>query len=51
MNGVTSIIDEAEFDAEMVILYSKAKVLLGILRPAIRRLMRMEDIKPKKHTI
>jgi acetyl-CoA synthetase len=48
VSGVTSIIDEAEFDAEMV-FYTEAKVTTWYTAPtAIRRLMRMEDIKPKE---
>jgi acyl-coenzyme A synthetase/AMP-(fatty) acid ligase len=49
VSGVTSIIDEAEFDATDGILYSKSKVTTWYTTPtAIRRLMGMEDIKPKE---
>jgi acetyl-CoA synthetase len=41
-----------QFDAEMVFYTRRAKVTTWYTAPtAIRRLMRMEDIKPKKHTI
>jgi acetyl-CoA synthetase len=50
VSGVTSIIDEAEFDAmRWYSILEEQKVTTWYTAPtAIRRLMRMEDIKPKE---
>lgn len=50
VSGVTSIIDEAEFDAtRWYSILEEQKVTTWYTAPtAVRRLMRMEDIKPKE---